>query len=104
MLPFKFTDVKYLGIVERSKPVTKYRYELTDSDKGIWTFDLYEEDSLLAFGIVPLEYNKFRGTVTGRPFFREVEKAAKKAIESWKIKKDLSSQTAKTFEDIIDEL
>jgi hypothetical protein len=101
MLPFKFTDVKYLGIVERSKFVS---YELTDSDKGIWTFDLYEEDSLLAFGIVPLEYNKFRGTVTGRPFFREVEKAAKKAIESWKIKKDLSSQTAKTFEDIIDEL
>ena len=103
MQPVKFQDVRYLGIA-MSKPVTKYDYELIDTNGDIWTFGVYEGGDLVAFERVPRMYNEFLGKKQWMPFFREVEKAAKKAIEGWKIKKDLSSQTAKTFEDIIDEL
>jgi hypothetical protein len=102
MLPFKFTDVKSLGLTD-SKPVPKHQYELTDSDGGMWTFGVFDT-GLVEFNRVPLKYNEFRGKKEWRPFFRDVSNAVIKAVESWKIKKDLTPSTAKTFEDIIDEL
>ena len=103
MLPFKFTDVHSLGLTD-SKPVPKYQYELRDSEGGEWTFGLYEGSDVVEFNRVPLKYNEYRGKKEWRPFFRDVSSAVKKAVESWKIKKDLSPSTAKTFEELIDEL
>lgn len=102
MLPFKFTDVHSLGLTD-SMPVPKYQYELRDSEGGEWTFGVYDT-GLVEFNKVPLQYEKYRGNKEWRPFFNDVANAVIKAVESWKIKKDLSPETVKTFEDIIDEL
>jgi len=105
MLPFKFVDVKEFNTVH-PEPSRKILYALKDSDDGIWTFFKLGtgKEDLLEFQTMPDEYQTVRGSKNARPFFKEVEIAALKAIKSHKFKKDLSPQTKETFGDIIDEL
>ena len=78
-------------------------HEMHGTDYAYLCQQLYDT-GLVEFNKVPLQYEKYRGNKEWRPFFNDVANAVIKAVESWKIKKDLSPETVKTFEDIIDEL
>ena len=101
MVPFKFVKV------EEGKRKGKFAYFITDSNGGRWSFDPvpYGDGKIIyAYLDVPYEYELMRGTKKAIPFFKEVEEMVAKAVESYKIKKNLTPAAVKTFEEIIDEL
>jgi hypothetical protein len=104
MLPFKFVDVKEDGIRD-SKPYPIELYSLTDSEGRKWSFGMYtNKQQTIESGIFPMEYQQIRGTTQARPFFAAIEDAAKQTINSYKIKKNINPETAKTLEDLINDL
>jgi hypothetical protein len=103
-LPFRFTTVVD-DLVGRSRK-KELGYRLIDSNGGIWEFVVEKgaTRTFLAFINVPKHYKPMLGTHTAIPFFNEVQDAALKAIENYKLTKSLTPKTQQTFNDLINEL
>ena len=101
-MPFTFTGVAD-DLVGRRKELG---YRLIDNEGGVWEFVVEEGVSrtFLAFIKVPSKYKTQLGLASAIPFFNEVQDAALKAIENYKLTKNLTPKTAQTFKDLINEL
>ena len=102
MPSFKFTGVAD-DVVGRRKELG---YRLVDSEGGIWEFVVEKGASrtFLAFIKVPSKYKSQLGLASAIPFFDDVQDAALKAIENYKLTKSLTPKTQQTFNDLINEL
>lgn len=81
-------------------------FRLIDNEGGEWWFEIEQAATkrFLAFLKVPKKYKPLLGLARAVDFFREVERVALKAIETYELKKSLSDDVVKTFGDLIDEL
>ena len=83
----------------------KIEYILTDSKGRKWIIYLYDaKDNLIEYKNYPAEYRQYAGTRGSTPFFKEINDRMIKAIENSKVKDMVHPSTAKTFEELIDEL
>jgi len=100
--PITFTGVTN-DLVGRRK---EQGYRLVDNEGGIWEYVLEQGANrrFLAFIKVPKKYKPLLGLSTAISMFNSIEKEAFKAIDKHNFKKELNPSTAKTFEELIDEL